>query len=159
MNRFRRATYRQVPGINTASLPDLVFTLLFFFLIVANMKDDKSTITLRMPTASEVQEAENTDRVITIYVGQPTSKEGDSPIQIYGKIVRLEELTAALESEKERINAGNASDIIVFLKVDKHTKMGTVADIKQKLRESGLLVVNYITERKYNNENKDSAIH
>ena len=147
MNRFKRATYRKVPGLNTASLPDLVFTLLFFFLIVTNMKDDKSTVTLRMPTASEVQEAEKNDHIITVYVGQPETQEGDSPIQIHGKTIRPEELTAALEAEKKRIHAGNTSDIIVFLKIDKHTKMGVVAGIKQKLRESGLVVVNYITEK------------
>ncbi|MBO4820101.1 MAG: biopolymer transporter ExbD [Prevotella sp.] len=52
--RLRRRKRRRVPGINTASIADISFTLLILFLVVTSMDDDKG-LTRMLPQMSSEQ--------------------------------------------------------------------------------------------------------
>ena len=39
MGKFNKTGKREMPALNTSSLPDLIFTLLFFFMIVTTMRE------------------------------------------------------------------------------------------------------------------------
>ena len=53
--KFRRRKRRRVPGINTASIADISFTLLILFLVVTSMDDDKGLSRMLPPVTPEMQ--------------------------------------------------------------------------------------------------------
>ena len=54
--RLRRRKRRRVPGINTASIADISFTLLILFLVVTSMDDDKGLTRMLPQLATEQPE-------------------------------------------------------------------------------------------------------
>ena len=72
MSKFAKKKSGELPAVSTASLPDIVFMLLFFFMTVTVMKDSSLKVENNLPRASEIKKLEKKDRVITIYVGRPT---------------------------------------------------------------------------------------
>ena len=53
MRMFQRRRH-EVPGLNTASLPDLIFTVLFFFMIVTHMQKETVKVKFRTPQGTEL---------------------------------------------------------------------------------------------------------
>ena len=72
MAKFNNKKDGDLPAVSTASLPDIVFMLLFFFMTVTVMKDSSLMVDNVLPNASEVKKLEKKDRVLYIYVGKPT---------------------------------------------------------------------------------------
>ena len=72
MSKFNKKKDAALPAVNTASLPDIVFMLLFFFMTVTVMKDSTLKVENVLPNATEIKKLEKKDRVIYIYVGKPT---------------------------------------------------------------------------------------
>ena len=61
-----------MPELNTSSLPDLIFTMFFFFMIVTTMREVTMKVQFRSPQATELEKLEKKSLVTFIYVGQPT---------------------------------------------------------------------------------------
>ena len=74
MSKFAKKKSGELPAVSTASLPDIVFMLLFFFMTVTVMKDSSLKVENNLPSASEIKKLEKKDRVLTIYVGKPTAE-------------------------------------------------------------------------------------
>ncbi len=143
MSKFRKSEPREVPSLNTASLPDLIFTLLFFFMIVTNMREVPLKLHVKIPVASELQKLEEKSLVTYIIVDKKAPV-----IQVNADFVTLKELSGYLNRIREKVNPGDRDKMLVVLRIDKDTKMGLVNDIKQALRENNMLTVHYSTERK-----------
>ena len=83
MSKFKKKKGGDLPAISTASLPDIVFMLLFFFMVATVMRDNTLMVTNKLPAADQVQKLDKKDRVIYIYAGKPSSryqnKYGDQP--------------------------------------------------------------------------------
>ena len=97
MSKFNKKKDSGLPQVNTASLPDIVFMLLFFFMTVTVMKDSTIKVENVLPNASETKKLEKKDRVIYIYVGKPTSEYqrvfGSEPkIQLNDKFAPVSEI-------------------------------------------------------------------
>ena len=97
MAKFNKKKDGDLPAVSTASLPDIVFMLLFFFMTVTTMKDSTLMVENTLPNASEVKKLEKKDRVIYIYVGKPTSQYqkvfGSEPkIQLNDKFASVSEV-------------------------------------------------------------------
>ncbi|GHV55782.1 biopolymer transporter ExbD [Bacteroidia bacterium] len=141
MSRFRTSASREVPGINTASLPDMVFTLLFFFMIVTNMRTVPVMTQFNLPTVEELQKLEEKSLIVYVMVGK------DTPIQLNSEFVGLEEMPARLEALSNDIAEEDRGRQIAVLKIDKDIPMGLVNDIKQNLRRAGILTIHYSAEK------------
>ena len=142
MSRFRPSTHKEVPSVNTASLPDMVFTLLFFFMIVTNMQTVTVMTQFNLPTAEELQKLEEQSLIVYVMVGQNT------PIQLNTDFIHLEEMPAHLETLINHTPQENRGKLIAVLKIDKDIPMGLVNDIKQNLREAGILTIHYSAEKR-----------
>ena len=59
-------------AISTASLPDIVFMLLFFFMVTTVMRETELKVELKTPNASEIVKIKNKSEISTIYIGKPT---------------------------------------------------------------------------------------
>ncbi len=86
--RLRRRKHRRVPGINTASVADISFTLLILFLVVTSMDDDKGLSRMLPPPTSEEQtKTEITKRnVLNIRIG------ADDKLAVNDEMVSLQQL-------------------------------------------------------------------
>jgi len=143
MSRFRKTEKKRVPSLNMASLPDLIFTLLFFFMIVANMRDDEPKVELQLPLAEKIEKQDRSSTVLFIYVGR--EGEGETPfIQINNELLKPEEVDNYIENKKAVLDLEDPEKLSATLKIDKEAKMGLVTDIKQSLRKAGILNINYI---------------
>ncbi|MDR0798197.1 MAG: biopolymer transporter ExbD, partial [Dysgonamonadaceae bacterium] len=99
MSRFRTSRYREVPMLNTSSLPDLIFTILFFFMLVTHGQPFKQMAKVELPTAAELQKLEEKSLVIYIVVSSKAGEMSDAPVvQLNSDEVSLENLPAALET-------------------------------------------------------------
>jgi len=149
MSKFRKSEPREVPALNTASLPDLIFTILFFFMIVTHMRPVPIMTQFEIPNASELQELEEKSHVIYIMVGQKQGNtNNDIVIQLNSNFVTIDEMPNQLETLKREIDAEDPEKIVTVLKMDKNTPMGLVNDIKQILREAEILTIHYSAEKR-----------
>ena len=145
MSRFRKKGGKETPGISTASLPDIIFMLLFFFMVTTVMRETELLVKVASPDAKEVQKLEKKSLVSFIYVGEPvqTKLGTNTRIQLndaYGSVDAIPEFIA---KEREARDEADRKFLITSLKVDKETKMGIVTDIKQKLRRVGAFKISY----------------
>ena len=150
MSKFAKKKSGELPAVSTASLPDIVFMLLFFFMTVTVMKDSTVKVENTPPNASEIKKLEKKDRIITIYVGAPTpeyqSTFGSEPkIQLNDKFSSPSEVGDFILMERAKKAQELQNVLTTSLKVDKDANMGLISDIKQELRKVNALKVNYTT--------------
>lgn len=146
---IRKKGGKSTPKISTASLPDIVFMLLFFFMVVTVMRSSEILVEIKYPKATELQKLQKKSRVHYIYVGPPIGrleKElGTAPrIQLNDKIVdNIEDIRSFVINERTGKDEKLISKLITSLKIDGDTKMGLISDIKQQLRLVNQLKINY----------------
>ena len=150
MAKFKKRGAAGSQSINTASLPDIVFMLLFFFMVVTKMKDADLKVKITFPSATEISKVKNKNAVGYIYVGKPNKAD------IYGTATRIQLNDAFRDAksiplwvieEKKRIPQQDYNLFTVSLKADKNVKMGIVTDIKTQLREANALRLIYATNK------------
>jgi biopolymer transport protein ExbD len=141
VSRFRTSAPRKAPGINTASLPDMIFTLLFFFMVVTNMRTVPVMTSFNLPTAEELQKLQEKSLIVYVMAGK------DTPIQLNSDFIGLDEMPARLDSLKNSIPEKDRDQRIAVLKIDKDMPMGLVNDIKRNLRQAGILTIHYSAEK------------
>lgn len=149
MSKFRTKKSNELPAVNTASLPDIVFMLLFFFMVVTVLRNDNLLVQNKLPKADQVEKLQK-DRSVYIYAGKPSSrykdKFGSEPkIQIGDKYTDLGNLKFALTEARQKLRPELQDKVMVALKVDEKTNTGMVTDIKQELRDLNMLKIIYIT--------------
>lgn len=148
MGKFNKGAKRGMPALNTSSLPDLIFTLLFFFMIVTTMREVTLKVEFKVPTGTELEKLEKKSLVTFVYVGKPTQdlrmKMGsESRIQLNDKFADVAEIQDYITQERTSMKEEDQPYMTVSLKIDKDTKMGIVTDIKQALRQAYALKINY----------------
>ncbi|MCQ2346202.1 MAG: biopolymer transporter ExbD [Paludibacteraceae bacterium] len=148
MAKIRRNDKREMPALNTSSLPDIIFMLLFFFMSVTSMKEVSYKVQFQVPKATELTKLENKQLVRYIYVGTPTAefrKElgAETRIQINDAFVRKEEIGDRIINERSAMTEENQGKMIVSIKADKETRMGVISEIKQELRNAYALKLSY----------------
>ena len=154
MSRFKRKTEKGAQRINTASLPDVIFMLLFFFMVTTVMRETSLKVRITTPSATEIKKLEKKSLVSFIYVGQPVAGlqkiYGTEPrIQLNDVFATSLDIRDFISSEREQMDELEQKQMTVSLKIDKNTKMGIVTDIKQELRKASALKINYSTKKKY----------
>ena len=151
MSKFKKKKGGELPPVSTASLPDIVFMLLFFFMVATVMRDNDLKIENRLPGADQVEKLEK-DRSMFIYAGKPSAQYKnfgtEARIQINDKFASLEHVQAAVQEARAALRPELQDRLVVALKVDEDTNAGLISDIKQKLREINALKIMYITNVK-----------
>ena len=147
MSRFKEKSSGSMPAISTASLPDIVFMLLFFFMVTTVMREVDLLVKVSLPEATETTKLEYKALVDYIYIGPPMSKAlGTEPLmQLNDQFAKLEEIDPWVKAGEDRREEVLKPKITRSLKVDKETAMKIVTDVKQELRKSNALKINYST--------------
>jgi len=150
MSRFRKTPPRTVPGLNTTALPDLIFTLLFFFMLVTNMRAVPELAMYKLPEASELQKLREKSLLVYIIIGKNEGLDAQIPLQVNNSLVDPANLLTELQSFREKTPPQDRDKILVILRIDKNTKMETVSQVREYLRKAGLLTVHYAAEKSQN---------
>lgn len=153
MSKFRKKGSKGLPPISTASLPDIVFMLLFFFMVSTTMREVTLMVKVHVPEATELSKLEKKSLVSYIYVGTPIQQYqrvfGSEPrIQLNDQFARVSDIPDYITSEREARDEAEVPFMITSLKVDEFTKMGIVTDIKQELRKASALHINYSSRKR-----------
>ena len=135
-----------MPEMNTSSLPDLIFTILFFFMIVTTMREVTLKVKFVVPAGTELEKLEKKSAVSFIYVGPPTdqlrAQYGSSTrIQLNDRYAEPSEVMDFVYQERQSMSDQTAQ--VISIKADQRTQMGYITDIKEVLRKSWALKVNY----------------
>jgi biopolymer transport protein ExbD len=153
MSKFKKKRGSSSPAISTASLPDIVFILLFFFMVITKLRETDLKVKVTVPQATELEKLEQKSLVHYVYIGRPQQRfqsvYGTAPrIQLGDAFATVADLPLFVENHKQTIQPNLRTRITSSLRVDGEITMGIVQDVKQQLRKIGQLKVNYAARRK-----------
>lgn len=148
MGKFNKTGKRGMPALNTSSLPDLIFTLLFFFMIVTTMREVTLKVQFKIPQGTELEKLEKKSLVTFIYVGEPTQEfrvkmGSESRVQLNDSFAEVSEIFDYINQERTSMKEEDQPYMTVSIKADYKTKMGVIVDVKQALRQAYALKINY----------------
>lgn len=131
--------------ISTASLPDIVFMLLFFFMVATVLRTEEEKVRVIRPEASELYKIEKKHLIRYINIGVPMDKRyGTEPVlQLNDAFSEVSDIQEWVATERLTLAEAEQSKMWVSLKVDQDTKMGIVTGAKQELRKASALKVLY----------------
>lgn len=125
----RASTKQEIP---TASMPDIIFMLLLFFMVTTTMREVEVLVDYKLPDAEALEKIENKRLISYIWVGK------GAKVQINDSIVELDEIQPIMYGKRQTL-----PNVIVSLRIDVGTEMGLVTDIQQELRKAFCLRINY----------------
>lgn len=152
MAKFVRSGKGGTPAISTAALPDIVFMLLFFFMVTTVMRETSLMVKISVPKATEVKKLEKKSTVSYIYIGQPQPAYqglyGSEPrIQLNDKFATVDDIREFVSSERDKMNENDKKLMTISLKIDEETTMGIVTKTKTELRKASALKINYSSKK------------
>lgn len=139
---------KSLPPISTASLPDVIFMILFFFMVSTTMRDQELHVKYQVPEATEVQKLEKKSLVSYIHIGEPIGvwreQYGPAPrIQLNDAFKTAQDIGQFVAAERDKLNESERALMTICLKADRYTTMGRITEIKQELRRANALKISY----------------
>lgn len=149
MSKFTKKKSNELPPVNTAALPDIVFMLLFFFMVATVMRETNLLVEQNLPQADQVEKLKK-DRSVFIFAGKPSDqykeKYGtEGRVQIGDKYTDISSIGMALNDARGKLIPELQNKVVVALKVDDDSNTGLVTDIKEELRKLNMVRIIYIT--------------
>ena len=164
MSKFKKKKSDGGQKINTASLPDIVFMLLFFFMVATTMRETEVQVRVKVPEATEVKKLEKKSLVSYIYIGRPVAHVarmyGTEPlIQLNDKLISeegipYESIQDYVLFEREKLPEADKNRMTMSLRIDENIPMGKVDDVKQALRRAKALIINYSARKEYRDQGR-----
>lgn len=145
MSKFKKKTQAS-QDIPTSALPDIIFMLLFFFMVTTVLRETDLLVLQRIPKAEQLKKMEKKSLVSYIYIGTPkeTGRYGSEPrVQVNDVLIEPTAIVQFVNQEKDKLSEAEREQITMALKVDREAKMGIVSDVQQQLREANALKVLY----------------
>jgi biopolymer transport protein ExbD len=129
---FTKKRAKSKANIPTASMSDIVFILLLFFMVTTTLREQEVFVSYKLPDAKAIEKIENKRLISYIWVGK------DQRIQLNDQIVKVNEIQEIMYKKRTEL-----PNVIVSLRVDRGSDMGIVTDIQQELRKASCLRINY----------------
>jgi len=147
MGRFKTTQKREVPGLNLAALPDLIFTVLFFFMIVTHMREVTPHVRYEVPQGTEVEKGRKAG-LVYLLIGKPVDAQGrvisdETRIQLNDRLVTIAQLPEEINKVRVGMSDDERQHMTISIRADRDTEMGIINDVKQALRKAGALNINY----------------
>lgn len=148
MAKFGRKDKNGMPAISTSSLPDIVFMLLFFFMVTTSMRETETKVVVKLPEASEVAKLDRKDLASYINIGTPVRHlQGqfgtDARIQLNDSFKTVDDIRDFIAAERDAKSEADRQFMTVSIKADANIRMGIVTDVKQELRRCSALKIMY----------------
>ena len=157
--KLYRGRNHEIPTLNTASLPDLIFSILFFFMLVVHMRKATVHVKYQVPMATELSRMYNNSSIQHIYIGRPINKLGKVEsnkmvVQLNDNITTIPEIKKYLMQLSAVLPPEQRKQLSVSIKADRHADMGMIMDLKQALREANVLNINFTATMSRDNKLK-----
>ena len=125
-------------GIPTASMPDIVFMLLIFFMVSTVFKEFRG-IPVRLPSARQIEKLPGKRNVAYLWA------DDRNRVSMDDKFIDVKEISNMMYN---KLTDPLRTFRVVSMKIDEQAKMGTITGIHEELREAGgaALNVNYSTK-------------
>ncbi|MCB0495191.1 MAG: biopolymer transporter ExbD [Cyclobacteriaceae bacterium] len=138
MSKFKKKsnTSQEIP---TSALPDIIFMLLFFFMVTTVLRETTINVRQKVPQATELRKLQRKSLVSYLYVGEPknTVLYGDEPkIQVNDVFIEPKDIILWVSKEKDKLTEAERDQITIAMKADEDVKMGLVSDIEMQLRKA-----------------------
>lgn len=151
--RFTRDRHdRRQPELNMQSLPDLIFTVLFFFMIVTTMRSFPLKVKYVTPQGTNLTKLKKKPTTVYVFVGKQEKGKTDNGdnalVQINDRFVPVDQVAARVAAIRDEMLPDEQEQMTVLMKIDKDTPMGVVTDVKLALRQAGALKVHYAASNK-----------
>lgn len=149
MSKFRKKS-KADPTIPTSALPDIIFMLLFFFMVTTVLRETTINVKQEIPKATELRKLQRKSLVSYLYIGRPTKNYveqfGKEPrIQANDVFIATEEIVKWVLQEKDKLDEVERDQITIAMKVDKEAKMGLISDVQLELRNANARKLLYTT--------------
>ncbi len=162
MGKFKKDSGKSVPGVNTSSLPDIVFMLLFFFMVATTSKEVDPTVEVEQPTGSKTTDLtpfKQRSEIDFLYLGKPRNKARAADFQ-FGYALSLDNVVqnnadelystntvgdwkeSKFEQKRSKITVG-IEDVITCIKADEKAPSGMIFDIRKELQDVDGLKIAY----------------
>lgn len=152
MSKFKKKS-ESSQDIPTAALPDIIFMLLFFFMVTTVLRETEIKVAQNIPRAEQLVKLEKKKLVTYLYVGKPKDESmGTEPlIQANDAFIDIGGIVQWINQEKSKLSEAERDQITVSMKVDNQTKMGIIVDIQTELRDANARKIMYATPQKTEN--------
>ena len=152
MSKFKKDGKKEMPAITSSSLSDIVFMLLFFFMVTTQMRETENKVSVKVPEASEVVKLERKDLNSYINIGTPIralqAQYGTEPrIQLNDSFKTTTDIRDFIAAERESKSEQDRQFMTVSIRADQDVRMGIVSDVKQELRRCSALKIMYSARR------------
>ena len=157
MSRFKQKGKREVPQPPSGSLSDIVFMLLFFFMVTTTMRETETKVMVSVPTASEAVKLERKDLTSYINIGTPIKSlqaqfGTESRLQLNDSFKTVDEIRDFIAAERENMSEADRTKMTVAIKADNSARMGIITDVKQELRRCSALKIMYMAKKGEDNK-------
>ena len=142
---FAKKSANTKEEIPTASLPDIIFMLLIFFMVTTVLRETELLVNVSIPQAEAVEKIDQKRLIQYVYIGPERLENGlgDPAVQVDDAIVR--DLPDIRQAMFRRLREEPRT--ITSMRVDRDVETGLLYDVQQELREAEALRVNYSTSR------------
>ena len=152
MSRFGGNRNKEVPAITSSSLSDIVFMLLFFFMVTTQLRETENKVIVKLPEASEVVKLDRKDLASYINIGTPTrnyqAKFGtDARIQLNDSFKSIDDIRDFIAAERESMSEADRNLMQTVIRADEDVRMGIITDVKQELRRCSALKIMYASRK------------
>lgn len=150
MSKFKKKsnTSQEIP---TSALPDIIFMLLFFFMVTTVLRETTINVKQKVPEATELRKLQRKSLVSYLYIGEPknTVLYGDEPkIQANDVFIEPKDVVLWVSKEKDKLTEAERDQITIALKADEDVKMGLISDVQLQLREANARKLMYTVRTK-----------
>ena len=148
MSMFKKSEKKEMPGIASGSLSDIVFMLLFFFMVTTQMRETENKVVVKIPQASESVKLERKDLSSYINIGTPIrslqAQYGtDARIQLNDSFKTVDDIRDFVAAERDSKSEADRSFMTICIRADQDVRMGIITDVKQELRRCSALKIMY----------------
>lgn len=150
MSKFKKKTNTST-NIPTSALPDIIFMLLFFFMVTTVLREQDLLVEQRIPQASQLQKLQKKTLISYLFIGKPknTSMYGSEPrIQANDVLISAPEIVQWVNQERDMLSEADRGLITISMKIDKEVKMGPISDVQTELRNADARRVLYASTGK-----------
>lgn len=138
-------------SIPTSALPDIIFMLLFFFMVTTVLREQDILVEQKIPQATQLQKLQKKTLISYIYIGKPknTGLYGSEPrVQANDVLIGSPEIVQWVNQERDKLPEAERGSITISMKVDKDVKMGPISDVQTELRNADARKVLYASTGK-----------
>lgn len=150
MSKFRKKT-KVKQDIPTSSMPDVVFMLLFFFMVTTELRKTSVDVMQRIPQATQLRKLQRKSLVTNLYIGEPKKSEqfGTEPkIQADDAFIEPSDIILWVNRKKDELPENEREQLTIAMKVDSEAKRGIIADVETELRKANARKILYSTLQK-----------